>query len=57
MNKKIVITIALLIYPFIQNLSAQKVSNEKERKLVSEMIYALNTDFFDSKKQKFKTIT
>lgn len=54
MKKKIFIT--LLISLFIQNLIAQKVSNENERKWVAKMIYDINDGFFNSEKQKFKTI-
>jgi hypothetical protein len=54
MNKKIFILI--LISLFFQNLIAQKVSNEEQRKIISEMLYQINTGFLKSEKQKFKTI-
>lgn len=40
----------------LYTIFAQKIQNENQRKLVAEMIYDINKDFFQEKANKFKVI-
>ncbi|MFD2907939.1 hypothetical protein ACFSX9_04250 [Flavobacterium ardleyense] len=51
-NKVLLTIIALL---FIQNLEAQKILKEEDRKMIVELIYGINSDILKFEDSKFKT--